>query len=587
VSDAVDRGAIPDAPAALRQLGDGAAVALAVATWLGARSALAVPVAVGGAVVAVALVGRRPVLLVLGCGVLAAGLGARSLAGLVPPDPRPVDAVATLVADPVAGDFDVRGEVRLDGRRLLVRADGGAGGSLRSARMGERVRVVGRLRPRPPGAAWMIPRHLAGQIDATSVEVADAGGPPWRAANRVRALIEQGARGMDRDDRSLYLGFVLGDDREQAATLVDDFRGSGLSHLMVVSGQNVAFILVLIGPVRTRLGWSGRWLVTLGVVVAFAAITRFEPSVLRASAMAVVAVSGQAVGRPAPAWRNLALAVTAMVLLDPLLTRSVGFQLSVAATAAISLLAAPLAALLPGPRPVALAVATSASAQLGVAPILAGFAGGVPVTSLPANVLVGPAAALVTTYGLPAGLVAGVLGDPWAAPLHLPTVAGVRWAALVARAGATAPLGELSLRHLAGLVLLAVVARWRPRLRSMLAVLAVAVLVLPALALRSPPLRVAVGSGGSVWRSGGATVVVLPGRSRPATVLRDLRRAGVRRIDVLVVAGSSAPLLGPLRHRWTVAKVVDDDARPGTLRVGDLEVVVRPPADAEVRRVPP
>ncbi len=336
-----------------------------------------------------------------------------------------------------------------------------------------------------------------------------------------------------------------------------------------------------------RIGWLGRWSATIAVVVAFAAVTRFEPSVLRAGAMAVVAVSGRATGRPSPVWRNLCLAVAAMVLIDPLLTRSVGFQLSVAATGAIAVLGPPLAALLPGPRALAQAVATSAAAQVGVTPLLLSFAGGAPVVAIPANVLAGPAAALVTTYGLPAGLIGGSVGGGAATVLHLPTIVGVRWVAAVARVGAGLPTGELGLAHLGVLVAAACMVHLRPRLAAFGAAAALVVLASPGWALRSPPVLVHTPAGCALWRVGGVTVVEAPGRADPGAVLRDLRRAGVRRVDALVATGSGDALAAALRHRWSVGTVVDGRAPASVVEVGPLQVVTRPPASPSVGARPP
>jgi competence protein ComEC len=163
-------------------------------------------------------------------------------------------------------------------------------------------------------------------------------------------------------------------------------------------------------------------------------------------------------GRPASTIRLLALAVAAMVLIDPLLVWSVGWWLSVGATAGIAALAAPLAARLPGPRAVAQALAVTVAAQIGVAPVAVSAFGGVPVASVPANLLAVPVAGPLMMWGLPAGVVAGVA--PAVAPvLHVPTRLGVRWIALVARVGAGAPLGELNAAGMVGVaaVVLAVV----------------------------------------------------------------------------------------------------------------------------------
>src|SRR5206468_3695597 len=102
----------------------------------------------------------------------------------------------------------------------------------------------------------------------------------------------------------------------------------------------------------------------------FGVLTRWEPSVLRAEAMAALALVGTTLGRPVSGLRLLALAVTAVLLVDPLLVRSVGFLLSVAACTGIALLARPIARVVPGPRRLAAAVGVTVAAQLGVAPVL-------------------------------------------------------------------------------------------------------------------------------------------------------------------------------------------------------------------------
>jgi ComEC/Rec2-related protein len=151
---------------------------------------------------------------------------------------------------------------------------------------------------------------------------------------------------------------VLGDDRAEPPDLVDDFRAAGLSHLTAVSGENLAFALALAGPLLRRLALRWRFVATAGLVAWFALLTRFEPSVLRACVMAALAALAVVLARPASTVRLLALAVSVLVLVDPLLVWSVGWWLSVGATAGIALLAAPLAARLPGPRPLAEALAS-------------------------------------------------------------------------------------------------------------------------------------------------------------------------------------------------------------------------------------
>ena len=134
--------------------------------------------------------------------------------------------------------------------------------------------------------------------------------------------------------------------------------------------------------------------------------------------------------------RLLALAVTVLLLVDPLLVRSVGFQLSVAATSAIVVGARPISRLLWGPPWLRLALGATLSAQVGVLPVQLAVFGSLPLVSIPANMLAGPIAGPAMVWGLVAGLAGGVAGGAVAAVLHLPTKVMMGWVAGVARWGA-------------------------------------------------------------------------------------------------------------------------------------------------------
>ena len=88
--------------------------------------------------------------------------------------------------------------------------------------------------------------------------------------------------------------------------------------------------------------------------------------------MATIALVGVLIGRPAATGSILAAAVLVLVILDPWLVWSIGFQLSVAATAGMVALASPIGERLRRfvPAPVALAAGTTLAAQLGVTPLL-------------------------------------------------------------------------------------------------------------------------------------------------------------------------------------------------------------------------
>ncbi len=298
---------------------------------------------------------------------------------------------------------------RVEGRTVLVVARGDAAGRMRILSAGDRVVLRGSFRPLSGWDTRERWRHAVGAFEAT--DLLDATGPSsllTRLANRLRALVLAGTNPAPATERALLAGLLLGDTRSIPQSTVEEFRASGLTHHLAVSGENVAFVLALAGPLLRRLGFRGRFVAGLAVIVVFGTMTRWEPSVLRAVTMAGIAMFAGFLGRPADGLRLLVLAAAGLLLADPFLVHSVGFVLSCGATVGIALLSAPIAVRLPGPRALRDPLAVTVAAQIGVAPVLIPVFGDLPLASLPANVLAAPLMAPITIGGLVAGTIGGV-----------------------------------------------------------------------------------------------------------------------------------------------------------------------------------
>jgi len=129
--------------------------------------------------------------------------------------------------------------------------------------------------------------------------------------------------------------------------------------------------------------------------------------------------------------RLIALTVLLSVAVDPLLAWSVGFYMSVGATAGLCLGAGPLGRILRGPRWLVQLVSATVAAQVGVMPAVI-FVFGLPSAfGIVANVLAVPVAGLVMLFGLPLSLFSGLLVDAglagFAAVIMWPVQIGVRW----------------------------------------------------------------------------------------------------------------------------------------------------------------
>ena len=573
------------------RLGDRPAMPYAAAAGavLGSWLLVGVPLALAVALAAACAWRPSPLLVFAVFAAFAGFFGSRALDGLADPPQGRVEGWVSLLDDPrPLGTNGIRVTVRHGGARLEARAYGAMAGRLDDALAGERVHVSGTARPAT--SDWHRWRHVAATLTVDAVGSRAEAAPVAAFANRVRRLLESGARSLPDDSRAMFGGMVYGDDRSQSPRLSDDFRAAGLGHLLVVSGQNVAFVLALASPLMVRARPGVRLVVLLALLGVFALLTRFEPSVLRAAAMAGVAVTSAALGRPESGRRTLAWAVAAVLVADPFLVRVLAFQLSVCATGGLLWITPALAETLPGPRPLRLAIATTAGAQLAVMPLLVAVFGTVPLASLPANVAAGPASAPVMMWGLTGGVGAGLLGGRLAWLVHRPTAALLWWVRAVAEAAAAAPpamLGAAGAAVVGGGVVLVLAARTvgrsgastaeaaavagaalvpasrrllRPRaLAAVGAAVVVAAFGHSVLSAASPPQGWSETTGARVFRHESATVVVLHEAVRPERLLESLRLAGVRRVDLVVASrggASDAHAVLALKDRYRGATVV-------------------------------
>ena len=222
-----------------------AAALTAVAAFVGALHPLSVPLWVGIAAIAVALLVQRPVLVVAAVLVLCSTLAQRSWDGLQPSAPHTLDGRAVVVTDPERFGASTSAVVRVDGRRYLARGFGAAGASLSRATAGEELDVRGDVVPYNGRDERRAALHVADQLRLDSAEHVGPGNVLWRTSNGVRAAVSDGAAGLGDRRQVLFTGLVYGDDRGQDPGLEADFRQAGLTHLLAVSGQNVAYVLVI------------------------------------------------------------------------------------------------------------------------------------------------------------------------------------------------------------------------------------------------------------------------------------------------------------------------------------------------------
>lgn len=318
--------------------------------------------------------------------------------------------------------------------------------------LGTAIRVTGQAMVTDAG------ERAALVVFGTEVEILTPAQGIFGVAAQVREDFVERAVRLPEPGAGLLPGLAVGDTRAVTQELDDAMLASGLSHLTAVSGANCAIVVGAVFWLVALCG-GGR---TLRVVIALSALAAFvvlvtpEPSVIRAAVMAALAMLTVLCGRPGAGLGVLCLAVSGILIADPWLSATPGFALSAAATAALIVLAPPLARGLARwmPQPVALAIAIPLAAQLVCGPIIALFSTQQSIVAIVANMIADPAAPIATVIGLLACLAAPIppLADLLAACAWLPAA----WISTTATVTAALPGAQVAV--VAGIGAAAVVA---------------------------------------------------------------------------------------------------------------------------------
>jgi competence protein ComEC len=415
----------------------------------------------------------------------------------------------------------------------------------------------------PVTATGRLAASRGGDLNAAVLSVSAApdavGVAPWsqRAAGALRAGLRRACAELPAEPGGLLPGLVDGDTSGLDPGVTADFRTTGMTHLVAVSGANVAIVLaaVLLLARWCRAGPTLAALLCALALLGFVILARPSPSVLRAAVMGGLGLVALALGRPRAAVPALAATVIALLLVDPALAADPGFTLSAFACAGLLLVAPPVRDVLRRwgiPAGLAEALAIPAAAEFACAPVIAGLSATVSLVAVPANLLAEPAVPPATILGV----LAAVVSVPWPAGAAFLTWLGswpARWLVAVAHTGARAPDailawpggtgGALLLAALLGLAWWAGRRAW---IRVVVGVCAVAA------ALGAVPVQVAapgwppagalavvcdVGQGDAIAVPvGSGSAVVVDTGPDPRAVDRCLRDLGVETVPLLMVS---------------------------------------------------
>jgi competence protein ComEC len=352
---------------------------------------------------------------------------------------------------------------------------------------GDLVSLGGRLELPPsdaPGfSSFLASQGAVGTLTARTLALVGRDSGPRAVVERVRWGIDAAlSRALPEPEAGLAAGILVGLRERVSRAVADDFTVTGLTHVVAISGWNIALVAgIATGLLRaTGLARRPRSLVVIAAIVGYTLLAGAEASVVRAAVMGGVIVLAREGGRASGAAAALALACWGLLVVDPEMIDDIGLQLSLAATAGLLAFGgraeSALRRLTRGraPRWFCETMGVSLAAQLSTLPLILLHFGRLSLISPLANLLMAPLVPLAMLGAFAGVLVGPLLVAPVVsvvlAPLSLlawlPLAAMVRGVGLMAEVpfanvGLSAPFSLVG----AGLAVVAVVVALRPGAR--------------------------------------------------------------------------------------------------------------------------
>ena len=185
---------------------------------------------------------------------------------------------------------------------------------------GDVVTVSGSIRPPPdsPYGAYLRRIEADGTLRARAMTVEAAGDDPGRTLEHLRRSAGWAlAAILPEPEAGLAAGILIGlrdlVDRDLAAA----FTTAGVSHVVAISGWNIAIVAAAVGACAGRLGRRRRSVVTIVAIVAYVVVAGASASVVRAGLMAGVVLLARESGRAGQAATALGWTVGAAAARRP------------------------------------------------------------------------------------------------------------------------------------------------------------------------------------------------------------------------------------------------------------------------------
>jgi competence protein ComEC len=221
---------------------------------------------------------------------------------------------------------------------------------------------------------------------------------------RFKLYVENKVKKLLKEPHASFLnGLLFGSKKGMPEDVLNDFKTTGLTHIIAISGYNITIIIIIVLACLSFLPRKIQLIVAGLFIVLFTIFVGAEASVVRASLMGVLSLMALYSGRSQDITHILIMVASIMIVINyRVLVFDVGFQLSFMATAGLVYISPMIEKYfdwLPDFFSIRESFLLTMSAQITALPIILYHFGNLSVVSPFANVLVAPFLPVAMLFG--------------------------------------------------------------------------------------------------------------------------------------------------------------------------------------------
>lgn len=208
---------------------------------------------------------------------------------------------------------------------------------------------------------------------------------------------------LPKDYAGIINSMLNGDTKNVSENILEDFKNSGITHLLAVSGSNIAYIIMFLSLCSNKI--FGKYLsyyILIISIIIFIFVSGASASVARAGIMAILNIVAILLSRKSNTLNNIFFSAVILLIINPLTIYDVGFILSFVGTLGIVLLSKPIISLIEKFIKIKFlseTIGVTLSAQLMLLPIMMYFFNTISIISLITNLIIVPISGFLTILG--------------------------------------------------------------------------------------------------------------------------------------------------------------------------------------------